>query len=97
LTNEIGKYIKRVKVLEAISIKMEEKVLVGRRANIGSMYFEKTNYGNEIRKFCVGYCSKCGQKQGLTSAEMQELSDNLPTPHYDLIARLLHTKVIIPR
>jgi len=72
------------------------KTYNGRPAQLGSMYFEYNECGLSKRKFCVGYC-ECGKKVGLTSAELQDFSEHMPLAPVQFIAKLLKTRVIIPR
>lgn len=75
---------------------MAEKTSNGRPSKLGSMYFEKTEFGGYVRKYCVGYCPKCKTKIGLTAEELKEFSQNLPGFIPSFFARLFKARIIIP-
>ena len=76
---------------------MEKEIcLPGKKAKLGSMYFEKTGEGITHRKYCAGYC-QCGRKIGLTPEEAKEFcEDSLVGGFTKLVDRIFKAQIIIP-
>lgn len=72
------------------------KTLNGKPMKLGGMYFDRTEEGIEIKKFCVGYC-ECGRKIGLTREQLEEFSHNMPGLIEDFIGKLFHLRILVPK
>lgn len=76
---------------------MEKEIcLPGKKAHLGSMYFEKTEEGITHRKYCVGYC-QCGRKIGLFTEQAREFCENSMIGYLPkVLRRVFKTQIIIP-
>ena len=73
------------------------KTFNGRPQKLGGMYFIKHENGTSTRKFCIGYCEKCGAKFGLTSWDLKEFAENMPGFIPDFVQRLFRLRIIVPK
>lgn len=72
----------------------EPKTLGGRPQRIGRLYYDEKT---DSLKICTGYCDYCKHKIGLTQKQLNELGRELPHGFGMFIARLIHTKILIPK
>lgn len=66
----------------------------GRPARLGQMYFEHFDNGAVVRKYCVGYIE--GKKIGLTTEELRQFAENMPSFFPEFLHRLFRAKILIP-